>query len=429
MLSTEQNDRLTRIGPGTPAGELLRRYWHPVAVDVELERNPVKAVQLLAEHLTLFKDRQGRLGLVDQRCAHRRVDLRHGIPEMEGLRCPYHGWMYDATGQCIEQPAEDPSHQFASRVKIPAYHVEAMGGLIWGYIGPEPAPLLPRWDIFVGDNVFRQVGPTIVDCNWLQCQENSVDTVHVEWIHGRFAKYAMERKGVTGEAADRQIRNFTRHHTKLDFERNEFGIQKYRLRAGEDEATAPSWIEGHPLVFPNYVLIGQPGYKEFQIRVPVDDTHTWHLSYHVYFPGPGVDIPDQTTIPTFEVPVRDYPDYVLGQDIVAWPAQGEIVDRSMEKLAETDRGLIMFRKMLEENVKTVEDGGDPMNVFRDPKEAEFIELEMEDYGPLLNYQSGYLQHTNAGPYNTAIDVLDEFLVKTAEAWKSDGAAEPIYQDL
>lgn len=411
MLSTEQNDRLTRIGPGTPAGELLRRYWHPVAVDVELERNPVKAVQLLAEHLTLFKDRQGRLGLVDQRCAHRRVDLRHGIPEMEGLRCPYHGWMYDATGQCIEQPAEDPSHQFASRVKIPAYHVEAMGGLIWGYIGPEPAPLLPRWDIFVGDNVFRQVGTTIVDCNWLQCQENSVDTVHVEWIHGRFAKYAMERKGVTGEAADRQIRNFTRHHTKLDFERNEFGIQKYRLRAGEDEATAPSWIEGHPLVFPNYVLIGGPGREEVQIRVPMDDTHTWHLAYQVYHPEAGVIVPPQETIEQFDVPIEEYPEYVLGQDILAWPAQGVIVDRSQEKLAETDRGLIMFRRMLEEQIALVEEGQDPMNTYRNEEENRCIVLPMEHYAGLVAYETGTATLAR-GPNNPLERFLDQLMGKT-----------------
>jgi len=429
MLTIEQNERVTRVGPGTPMGELMRRYWFPVATNQELAQNPVKSVRLLGENFTVFKDRQGRLGMLTQRCAHRRVDLKHGIPEQEGLRCPYHGWMYDATGQCIDQPAEDPSHQFASRVKIPAYKVEELGGLIWGYIGPEPAPLLPRWDLFAYNNVFRVVGTTMLDCNWLQCQENSVDTVHTEYMHGHFGIYSLEHLGIDDPAVVSRFQRFVdRHHLRIDFKPAKYGIQKFRITKGQDE-TAGSWQVGHPLVFPNYVLIGQPGYKEFQIRVPVDDTHTWHLSYHVYFPGPGVDIPDQTTIPTFEVPVRDYPDYVLGQDIVAWPAQGEIVDRSMEKLAETDRGLIMFRKMLEDNMRLVEEGQDPLNTFRDPKENEFLELEMEDYGPLLSYQSGYLQHNNAGPYNTAIDVLDEFLVKTAEAWKSDGAGEPAHQNL
>ena len=429
MLTKEQNERITRVGPGTPMGEMMRRYWFPVATNQELAQNPVKAVRLLGENLTLFKDRQGRLGLIGQRCAHRSVDLSHGIPQMEGLRCPYHGWLYDATGQCLDQPAEDPEHNFAARVKIPGYPVEELGGLIWGYLGPEPAPLLPRWDLFVYDNVFRVVGTTMLPCNWLQAQENSVDTVHTEYAHGMFGVYSLERLGITDPVVvDRFQRFVDRHHIKIEFKRIKYGIQKYRLTTGQDE-TAGSWTIGHPMVFPNYVLIGQAGYKEFQIRVPVDDTTTWHLSYHVYFAGPGVEIPEQSTIPTFEVPMRDYPDYVLGQDIVTWPSQGAITDRSVEKLAETDRGLIMYRKMLEENIKIVEDGGDPMNVFRDPKENEFIELEMEDYGPLLRYQRGYLQHTNAGPLNTAIDELDDLLAKSSAAWEAEGAKQSAQGNL
>jgi 5,5'-dehydrodivanillate O-demethylase len=411
VLSKEQNNRLTLVGPGTPMGELLRRYWYPVATDRELALNPVKGVRLMGENYTVFKDRQGRLGLVGQRCAHRRVDLKHGIPEMEGLRCPYHGWLYDTTGQCIDQPAEDPEHNFAGRVKIDGYQVQEMGGLIWGYVGPQPAPLLPRWDIFVGDNAFRQVGTTMIDCNWLQCQENSVDTVHVEWMHGWFAKYAMERKNITGEAADRQVRLFTRHHVKLGFERNEFGIQKYRLREGEDPETAPSWIEGHPLVFPNYVLIGGPGREEIQIRVPVDDTHTWHLAYQVYHPEAGVTVPPQETIEQFDVPIEDYPEYVLGQDILAWPSQGEIVDRSKEKLAETDRGLIMFRRMLEEQVELVENGQDPMNTYRDEDENQCIVLPMEHYAGLIAYQAGTATLAR-GPNNPLERFLDQLMGKS-----------------
>ena len=429
MLTKEQNERLTRVGPGTPMGELLRRYWFPVATNQELAQNPVKSVRLLSEQLTLFKDRQGRLGLVAQRCAHRGVDLRHGIPEQEGLRCIYHGWMYDTTGQCIDQPAEDPEHGFKDRVKIAAYPAEELGGLIWAYLGPLPAPLLPRWELFADENVFRTVGTTDLPCNWLQAQENSVDTVHTEYVHGHFGMYALEVLGIDDPVVVSRFQRFVdRHHIKIDFKRVKYGIQKYRLGTGQGEQ-AGSWTTGHPMVFPNYVLIGQAGHKEFQIRVPVDDTHTWHLSYTIYFPGPGVEVPEQATIPTFEVPIRDYPDFVLGQDIVAWPGQGEIADRSVERLAETDRGLIMFRKMLEEQIKIVEDGGDPINVFRDPAENEFIDLEMEDYGPLLHYQRCYLQHNNSGPYNTAIPVLDEFLARTADAWTASGATASAHDNV
>ncbi len=405
MLSQAQNERLTRVGPGTPAGDLLRRYWHPVATDQQLAENPVRSVRLLGEDLTLFRDRQGRLGLLQRRCAHRSVDLRHGIPTEAGLRCPYHGWMYDASGQCIEQPAEDPEHNFAGRVKIAAYPAQELGGLIWAYIGPAPAPLLPRWDIFVEDNVFRQAGTTVVPCNWLQCQENAVDTVHVEWMHGAFGQYALERKGITDEAAFRQVGNFLRHHVKLGFERNAIGIQKYRLREGEDEATAPSWLEGHPLVFPNYVLIGGPGREELQIRVPVDDTTTWHIAYQIYHPADGVMLPPQETIETFDVPIEEYPEYVLGQDIVAWPAQGAITDRSVEKLAETDRGLILFRRMLEEQIQVVEDGGDPMNTFRDPESNVRLDLPMEHYPGLNAYRTGTARF-GRGPNNPVERYMD-----------------------
>lgn len=405
MLTQEQNERLTRVGAGTPMGNLLRRYWYPVATDQQLGENPVKSVRLLGENLTLFRDRQGRLGLVQQRCAHRSVDLKHGIPTEEGLRCPYHGWMYDASGQCLEQPAEDPAHNFAARVQIAAYDVQELGGLVWAYIGPQPAPLLPRWDIFAAENVFRQVGTTMVPCNWLQCQENAVDTVHVEWMHGAFGRYALERKGIFDETAINQTRNFLRHHIKIGFERNAFGIQKYRLREGEDEATSASWLEGHPLVFPNYVLIGGPGREELQMRVPIDDTTTWHLAYQIYHPADGVALPPMGEIETFDVPLEDYPEYVLGQDVLAWPAQGPITDRTVEKLAETDRGLIMFRKMLDEQIQVVEDGGDPVNTFRDPAANVCIDLPMEHYPALNAYRAGTARF-GRGPNNPVERYMD-----------------------
>ena len=122
------------------------------------------------------------------------------------------------------------------------------------------------------------------------------------------------------------------------------------------------------------------------------------------------------------MPLTDYPDWVLGQDILAWAAQGEMADRSTEHLAETDRGLILYRRMLDEQIKVVEAGGDPLNVFRQPHGR--IDLEMEDYGPLVRYQRGMLQHTNAGPLNTELDVLDEFLFRTAAAWQAAGAVSP-----
>jgi len=180
-------------------GRLLRWYWHPIAAATQLDENPVMRVKLLGETLVLYRNRRGGLGLFGERCAHRRVDLIFGMPEPEGLRCPYHGWLYDETGQCLEMPAEGENSTFPSRVKIDAYPVQELAGLVFAYLGPLPAPALPRWDLFVWPNAVRQIGVNIIDCNWLQCQENTGDPTHSAWAHGHLFKYVLERKGLLEE--------------------------------------------------------------------------------------------------------------------------------------------------------------------------------------------------------------------------------------
>lgn len=217
MLRIEENERLTRVGPGTPMGALLRQYWHPVAATAELDENPVKQVKILGESLVLFRDRQGRLGLIDDTCPHRRVSFLYGIPEAEGLRCCYHGWMFDRTGRCLEMPAEAPDSTFKDRVRIAAYPVQELGGLIFAYLGPEPAPLLPRWDLLTMDHVWRDIGVTVIPCNWLQCMENSVDPVHTEWLHGHYYNYVLQRKADKDERGDRFVARVIPHHAKIGF--------------------------------------------------------------------------------------------------------------------------------------------------------------------------------------------------------------------
>ena len=143
MLSTQENAELTQVGPGTPMGDLMRRYWHPIAATAELDERPTKAVRLMGEDLVLYRDKSGTLGLIERACPHRRVDLSYGIPEEHGLRCMYHGWMMDETGQCIEQPFEETVHpdgRFKEKVKIAGYPVQEMAGLVFAYMGPQPTP-------------------------------------------------------------------------------------------------------------------------------------------------------------------------------------------------------------------------------------------------------------------------------------------------
>ena len=389
-MRAEENALLTQTAAGTPMGELLRRYWWPITSNGRLLRDPVVPVRLLGEDMTLFRDKSGRLGLIDRRCAHRRVDLSLGIPTQEGLRCMYHGWMYDADGQCIDQPTEPEGSHFSEKVQIKAYPVQELGGLIFAYLGPEPAPLLPRWDVLVWDNTFRHVGAAVLNANWLQCMENSVDTSHTEYTHGHWFEYhVLDRSGGTGNPAHDAIAkahadSFKVRHLKTEWMLNEWGIQKYRLREGEAEDT-PDWTVGHPLVFPYFVRLGGKIRSELQIRVPMDDEHTLHLDYMAYCPGPDVEAPQQDYVPYFEHPLfdetgRPIADYVLAQDLAAWWGQGAVADRENERLGVSDRGVIMFRKLLTEQMQIVQDGGDPMNVFRDPAANERIDLPV-NVGP------------------------------------------------
>ena len=371
MLTKEQNQMLTEVGPGTPMGELMRRYWQPIAALSQLKENPTKAVRLLGEDLVLFRDRSGTLGLIQESCPHRRVNLLYGIPEEHGLRCPYHGWLFDETGQCLEMPAEAPDSTFKDRVTAKSYPVEALGGMVWAWLGPEPRPLVPHWEAFVKDNVQRDIGWAVLPCNWMQIMENSLDPVHVEHLHQVFSNYVIERLG-KGEQEGRYWRNKgnVRRHTKIGFDVFEYGIIKRRVLEGDDE-TSPLWRVGHPIVFPNILRLDQ-------IRVPIDDTHTLYWWYNVHEMPAGETAPEQAPeeIPLYEVPLpgvdeRGLPiwevlDNNSGQDNMAWMSQGPVSTRWLERLGESDKGIILYRRLLREQMRIVEDGGDPMNTFRDP---------------------------------------------------------------
>ena len=413
MLSVQENQRLTQVGPGTPMGELMRRYWHPVAATAEMDREPTKAVRLLCEDLVLFKDRSGTLGLIQQSCPHRRVNLLYGIPEQTGLRCPYHGWLFDETGRCLEMPAEAPDSTFKDRVTALTYPVQELHGLIFAYLGPQPAPLLPKWDLFTYENAFRHIGFTVIPCNWMQCMENSVDPVHTEWLHGRLFEYVTEREGTPG-----YVSSLLKHHVKIGFDVFEHGIIKRRVIEGQTEEHE-NWRVGHPVVFPNILRVTQGGNgHSFQYRVPMDDTHTYHVWYNAYRMPPGVEAPTQEQIPYYEVPMVDATgrhviDNIDGQDMMAWVTEGPVHDRSQEKLAESDKGIILYRRLLREQMEKVAEGVDPMNVFRDPAKAERISLVQDAFESLARMSPGVLQ-SNQAKYSPVVEELDRLLTRGAE---------------
>ena len=382
MLTAEQNDRLTQVGPGTPMGELMRRYWIPIRPCAQLLDEKVMAVRILGEDLVLFRAKNGNLGLVGQICPHRNAQLKYGFPGEDGIRCCYHGWMFDGTGQCIDTPMEVPGGAFKDNIKITGYPVQELGGLVWAYMGPEPTPLLPPWSLLVFPNALRQIGIAELDCNWLQCHENTGDPTHSAYLHGHYFKFLLEQEGkLDDRAADEETHTL---YGRMKLERGieslwvnptKHGMEKginYSKSLGADR----DYKSRHStVIFPFFTQTGGPTRprQEFQIRVPIDDTHTYHINYGCYLAPPKVQVPEQEVIPWYNVPLYDdngkpLLDFVLAQDAHAWISQGPITDRTKEHLGRTDIPIVFMRRQFEEQMAIVEDGGEPMNVFRDPNQ-------------------------------------------------------------
>jgi phthalate 4,5-dioxygenase oxygenase subunit len=186
MLRQEQNELLTRAGPGTPMGRLFRCYWIPALLARELPENecPPVRVKLLGERLLAWRDTQGRYSLVDEFCAHRGTSLWVGRNEENGLRCPYHGWKYDWTGQCIEVPSEPQESGFCQKIKLKSYPLVRRGDVLWTYMGPpERTPPLPEWEFATVPAERSYISKRLQECNWLQALEGGIDSSHTSWLH------------------------------------------------------------------------------------------------------------------------------------------------------------------------------------------------------------------------------------------------------
>jgi 5,5'-dehydrodivanillate O-demethylase oxygenase subunit len=386
MATLEENQRLTQIGPGTPMGNLLRRYWQVVGTVAELDKEPVQRVRILGEDLTLFRTEKGEYGLIDDRCPHRCMSLEFGIPEECGLRCAYHGWLFDAKGNCLEQPFEEIAHpegRYKDEIKIKAYPCETLGGFVWAYFGPAPTPLLPRWDVLVRDDLDRAIEIYTLPCNWVQCMDNSADPVHFEFLHAKFGNYQEKKAG-------RPPAMNPARHVKIAFDTFEFGIYKRRLLEGEPE-TSEDWTVGHPLLFPTILAQGSVEAPGFQIRVPLDDTHTAQIMYRTTKRKPGAaPLPVKVTHrKVLDENGKLVANSIPIQDCIAWIGQGPISDRTREHLATSDRGVALYHKMLFEQCECVEQGLDPMGVIRDPAKNEPMIVIRREAATLKAFDSKY----------------------------------------
>ena len=386
MLTHEENELMTRVGPGTPAGELLRRYWHVVAAAAELDTKPKKRVRVLGEDLLLYKYPAGGYGLLRERCSHRGASLYYGFIEEDGIRCPYHGWKYDACGNCIEQPFENPQARFKDKIRHPAYPVEKLGGLLFAYMGPpDKKPVLPQWDILV-----RKDGSKSIDicealrCNWLQAMENSVDPTHTYYLHS----HTLRLKG-NNDYVPFHYQKLSKIDFELVVQPSWAGIQKQRVFAGEGVTVeAP-----HPLIFPNILFVPvRIGYA-LHFRTPIDDLNTQIYQFR-FSPSKDGSIVEQSGEPPVEyVGTKNsdgdfHLDNFTSQDHMAWETQGPIADRSVEHLGEGDQGIIIFRKLLRDQIQAVQNGRDPVGVNRDPSKDAMIQLVQEGYSAFSFVRDG-----------------------------------------
>ncbi len=376
MLSKEENDLLTRVGPATPAGEMLRRYWWPVGFSelIKAKGSPTK-VRLLGEDLVLFRDGSGRLGLMDLHCSHRGTSLEFGRVEEHGIRCCYHGWLYDVAGRCLDQPAELADSTFKNRIRQPAYQAQEIAGFVFAYIGPAPAPLLPRYDLLLEENGQRVLGAGTEYCNWLQRAENSVDQTHLVALHApEYPHMALKRP-------------------EIGWEKTRYGAKITMHVPGVSKPKHSHWI------FPSHTRHttarkGRIPDHAIRFRVPVDDTRTmtfWlrftpHDEAHQGQPLDLKTIGFEDDKPGVYSRVDDGWWGVAShdQDRVAQESQGDIYDRSKEHLGASDQGVILLRNTIRESIDAVRQGKDPFWILRQNGENEKITFDasMAEIGAL-----------------------------------------------
>lgn len=419
-MDAAQNELLTQVGPGTPMGAVLRRHWFPVAGVSEFDTQRIRAIRLMGENLVLYRDLGGNFGLVERQCAHRRADLSYGFVENCGLRCNYHGWTYDASGQCTAMPFEDtvvPQAKYKDKIRITAYPVRAHAGLLWTFMGPAPAPELPDWEAFSWSNGFRQIVISELPCNWLQAQENSIDPVHFEWMHMNWSR---RQEDETAELGPR--------HMQIAFDEFEHGLIYRRIR--EDLSDKHSmWTIGRVCLWPNAFFLGD----HFEWRIPIDDENMLSIGW-MFNRVPNERQPfEQDAIPTWRGPITDpetgrwHSRHVMNQDFVAWVGQGTIADRTLEKLGLSDRGIQMLRKQLLADVEAVARGEDPKGIIRDPEKARRVELPTAERDLLVNGASldAFINHPFFGHH------MHEFLFQAGqprEIWVDFCAAMGIDPD-
>jgi phenylpropionate dioxygenase-like ring-hydroxylating dioxygenase large terminal subunit len=390
MISAERNARLTQVGADTPAGKLLRRYWQPAALADELiSERPVRPVRLLGQDFVLFRDEAGRLGLIDRDCPHRGADLAFGRLEDGGLRCPFHGWLFDVDGRCLETPAEPPGSRLCERISQKSYPLLERGGIIFAYLGDDEPPALPAFDCFVAPESHTFAFKGLIECNWLQALEVGLDPAHASFLHRFFededtadayGKQFRAASAGTDVPMTRVLREYV--NPVIEVEETDYGLRITALRTIDDARTH---VRVTNLAFPQaFVIPMSQDMTITQWHVPVDDVSCYWYAIFTSF-GPPVnrqEMRDQR-LALYELP--DYRPKLgrgnnygfdplqqrtqtytgMGFDINvhdqwAIESQGRIQDRTREHLGQSDKAIVAFRRMLLSAMDQVEQGERPL---------------------------------------------------------------------
>lgn len=384
---------LTQTSRGTPSGELLRRYWQPVGLAGDVVPDgPPCATRILGEDLVLFRDADGRPGLLTRKCAHRCADLSYGRVEDGGLRCVYHGWLYDVDGRCREQPGEPATSTFKDKVRQGSYPCHEAAGAIWAYFGPGEPPLFPNYPAIAAPEAYRFTARWFANCNWLQGNEGNIDPIHTSYLHRFDLTDAVEKARLGVFHVD--------HAPELSIEDTRFGLRVYTERCVPDSGEVILRVTN--LVMPNACAINGneaslgPGGCSMFWHVPVDDEHHWRYEFTFHAKGPlpkeqmaaqyaaekdagdrHVRTPENRYLQDRDAMAHS--DLGMGKcfpahDLFVTESQGAIHEQADEHLATSDVAIVRERRLLAEAIRTMEAGLDPRGVVRDPAENAFDDI-------------------------------------------------------
>jgi len=451
-MKAELNERITRIGPGTPAGRLMRHYWQPVALvdefnpalDARMAIRPVKAVRLLGQDLVLFKDAQGQYGLLDRDCPHRGADLSFGRHEGDGLRCPFHGWKFDVSGQCLETPAEPTGSTLCQHVQQRSYPVIERSGILFAWLGDEGTtpPPLPAIDALSAPGTHTFAFKGLWRCNWLQAFEVGVDPAHASFLHRFFFDESLEntygRQFRGASAGEVQGQRWPMTKVMREFDQPDIRVeaQPYgmRLTALRPMTEAITHVRVTNAIFPHtFVIPLSETMTITQMHVPVDDTNTYWYAIFTSFAGPV----DKAAMREQRLKHITLPDYIpksgrhnqwgfnpdeqmtrtylgMGEDDInvhdqwACESMGPIQDRTREHLGTSDRAIMANRRLLMQAIDDVEAGRLPLGMAQAEVAVQRIGPDTVDgIAPAEGWQDWWRKAVDAkregAPWHAALD--------------------------